>query len=368
MKKLARHWPLALAALLALGCAFCVWRLWAVSNLLTSQQAAKRWQGEGEQAFAQLSCFMAPTAQLTLDDMYKFRGDMAQKLKGAGYDTEKAGSLYRDAWSAFLTVKVSRGRQSGEVQAVAVGGNFFDFHPLRLVSGSYLSPADVMDDRVLLDQETAWLLFGAADVAGLSFSLEGVPFVVAGVYAHEGDSFSRLAYGSAMRIYMSFSALKRLASADGASKEKAAVSDSTVTCYELVMAEPVKGFAYSSVTDKFPNKNTAFAENTYRFEPERLFRLLRNRTERSMRTGAYYFPYWENAARAAEDRAAFWLAAAAVTGALPAGLLIYGAVRAAVLGKRRLEGDVLPGAQAKSREFFRAQSRRRWEKKHPGEY
>ena len=41
--RLQKHWLLLLAGLLALLCVFCVWRLHAVSNLLVSQQAARRW-------------------------------------------------------------------------------------------------------------------------------------------------------------------------------------------------------------------------------------------------------------------------------------------------------------------------------------
>ena len=368
MRRPLKRWPLWLAALLALLCGISVWRLWAVSNLLTSQQAAERWKGGGTRDFAQISCFLSPTASFTLDDAYKFRNDMAQKLKGAGYDIESENGLYRDAWSAFRKVKVSNGRRSGEVQAAAVGGDFFDFHPLRLVSGNYLKPGDVMDDRVLLDKETAWLLFGAADVAGMSFSMDGTPFVVAGVYEHERDGFSKVAYDGAMRIYLSFSALERLNPIDSAAADKTPESAKTIACYELVMAEPVRGFAYSAVTDKFPTKNVLYAENSYRFDTARLYRLLRNRTARSMSLGSYTIPYWENAARAAEDRAAIWLMSAVLTGVLPLALLFYSLTRWSVLGKRKLESDLLPGAKAKSREFFRARSRRRWEKKHPGEY
>ena len=368
MKRILHRWPLWLAALLALLCVFSLWRFWAVSNLLTSQQAAERWKGEGTEGFAQISCFMPPVAQLTLDDAYKFRNDMAQKLKGAGYDLENLKSLYHDAWSTFRTVKVSNGRSSGDVQAIAVGGDFFDFHPLRLVSGSYIRPDDVMDDRVLLDKETAWLLFGAVDVAGLSFSLNGTPFVAAGVYEREKDVFSKTAYGDAMTIYMSFSAFQRLNSTDSALVDKGMESINTIACYELIMAEPVRGFVYSSVTDKFPVKNTMFAENTYRFDLDRLFRLFSNRISRSMLPSALAIPYWENAARAAEDRAVLWLVLAVVSGSFPVILLLYTAVRSAVRGKRKLETELLPGAKTRSREFFRARSRRRWEKKHPGEY
>ena len=386
MRKLVKHWPLTLAALLTICCAVCVWRLWAVSNTLDSQKAAQRWKGSGERDFAQISCYMAQISSLSLDELHKFRNDMAQKLKGAGYDIEKESGLYRDAWSAFRSVKVSNGRRSGEVQAIAVGGNYFDFHPLRLISGSYLRPDDLMDDRVLLDKETAWLLFGASDVAGLSFSIEGVPFVAAGVYEHESDSFSEAAYGDSMTIYISFSAYRKLntiapikidnsllgivagATMTGTANVIMDALLNTAPCYELVMAEPVKGFAYSAVTDKFPVKNTLFAENTYRFDIERLFFLLKNKASRSMSPGTFAIPYWENAARAAEDRASLWLLGAVVTGALPAGLLLYWVIRGMVHGKKKLEDDVLPDARAKSREFFREQSRKRWEKKHPGEY
>ena len=385
MRKLLKHWPLTLAALLALCCGLCIWRLWTVSNLLESQKAAQRWKGTGERSYAQMTCLMPPLAQMTLDDIYKFRGEMMQKLKGAGYDIENDRGLYTDAWSGFASAKVSSGRQSGEANLIAVGGNFFDFHPLRLLSGNYLSPDDVMDDRVLLDSETAWLLFGAYDVAGLSFSLEGVPMVVAGVYEQEKDVFSQSAYGGGRCIYMSFSAYQRFSPIRTGVQDNSiagvitnlfpdAVTDSfqkevlrTAVCYEILMAEPVKGFTYSSVTDKFPAKNVVFVENTYRFTADRLLTLAKHLVTRSMQIGGICFPYWENAARAAEDRALIWAACAFITGAFPIALVIYELIRNAVRGKKKLEQDVLPGARRKSRELVRERSRRRWERRHPEE-
>lgn len=385
MRKLLKHWPLTLAALLALCCGLCIWRLWAVSNLLESQKAAQRWKGTGERSYAQMTCLMPPLAQMTLDDIYKFRGEMMQKLKGAGYDIENDRGLYVDAWSGFASAKISSGRQSGDVNLIAVGGSFFDFHPLRLLSGNYLSPDDVMDDRVLLDSETAWLLFGAYDVAGLSFSLEGVPMVVAGVYEQERDVFSQSAYGGGRCIYMSFSAYQRFSPIRTEVQDNSiagvitnlfpdAVTDSfqkevlrTAVCYEILMAEPVKGFTYSSVTDKFPAKNVVFVENTYRFTADRLLTLAKHLATRSMQVSGIYFPYWENAARAAEDRALIWAACALVTGAFPIALVIYELIRNAVRGKKKLEQEVLPGARRKSRELVRERSRRRWERRHPEE-
>ena len=357
MRKLLKHWPLALALVLAVCCGVCVWRLWAVSNLLPSQKAAQRWKGDGLREFSQISFFMPGDQKLTLDQLYAFRNDMAKKLKDASYDVERETGLFNDAWSIDGTVKVSNGSRSGEIKVFAVGGSFFDFHPLPLLSGSYIKPDDVMDDRVLLDRETAWLLFGGVDLSGMSFSINGVPFVAAGVYEHEPDGFSRAAYGEGMRIYMSYPAYARLFP-----------DTAGVSCYELVLAEPVKGFARTAAEEKFPIKMAELQDNTYRFEPGRLFKLLRAGMKRSMHLGTAVYPYWENAARAAEDRAATWLLAALITGTLPAALLLYWVIRSLVHGKKKLESDVLPEAKTRTREFFRERSRRRWEKKHPGEY
>ncbi len=357
MRKLLRHWPLTLALVLAVCCGVCVWRFWAVSNLLDSQKAAQRWKGDGLREFSQISFFMPADQKLTLDQLYAFRNDMARKLKDASYDVERETGLFNDAWSTGDTVNVANGRRSGEVQVFAVGGSFFDFHPLPLLSGSYIKPNDVMDDRVLLDRETAWLLFGGVNLSGMSFSVNGIPFVAAGVYEHEKDSFSRAAYGEGMRIYMSYPAYLRLF------PEAAGVS-----CYELVLAEPVKGFARTAAEEKFPIKKAELQDNSFRFEFGRLLRLIGSGAKRSMHLGTAVYPYWENAAHAAEDRAAAWLLAALITGALPAALLLYQVIRSLARGKKKLEGDVLPEAKTRTREFFREQSRKRWEKKHPGEY
>ncbi len=353
--KILKRWPLLLAALLALACGFCLWRVHAVSHTLDSQRAAERWQGMSEQGFAQISCFMPREKRLTLEQLFTFRSDMYKKLKDASFDLEKDGSLYRDAWCSFGSAKVSAGRRSGTVETVAVGGSFFDFHPLRLMNGNYLRPDDLMHDRVLLDRETAWLLFGGADLAGMSFSLNGSPCVVAGVYQHEDDPFSRRASGETMRVYVSYAA------------DAASMKDAAVDCYEFLMAEPVEGFVRTSAEEKFPIKEAEIITNSSRFAPAALWRLARSRAERSMHRGSAVYPYWENAARAAEDRAAAWLMAAVICGTFPLALLLYGTVRTLARGKKKLEKEIVPRAMEGAEEAIRARARKRWEKKHPGE-
>ena len=352
--RLRKNWLLLLAGALALLCLFSVWRIHAVSNLLLSQQAAQRWQGQSGKSFAQVSCFTSKGEEMDLDQVLSFRSAMAQKLKEASFDLEKEQGLYIDAWSVSCSVHVSSGRRSGEVQAVAVSGRFFDFHPVRLISGNYLSPNDLMEDRVLLDRETAWLLFGGSDLTGMGFDLNGVPVVVAGVYEHESDAFSKKASEGAMRIYMRYELYERLF------PEKKGIS-----CYEFVMADPVKGFARSAAEEKYPLKSAEILENSARFEIPRLWKLLRSRMERTMRKTTAVYPDWENAARAAEDRAALWLGSAIACAVLPVVLLVVYIVRYARIGKRKLEEDLLPEAKDRVEEAVRVRARRRWEKQHP---
>ena len=352
--RLKQYWLPLLAAALALGCLVCVWRVYALKNLLPAQHAAERWQGEGGMEFAQISFFMARDQKLSRDQLYSFRTEMYKKLEAASLDPKSDSGLVHDAWSTSVTLKVANGRQSGEVQVIPVGGSFFDFHPLRLLSGNYLTPGDVMDDRVLLDRETAWLLFGGTELSGMSFTIEGAPFVVAGVYEHADDRFSRRADEDVMCIYMSYDAFERMA------PEKAGV-----TCYELLMADPVRGFARTAAAEKFPVKSAEMLVNSGRFEPECLYALLKDRSARSMRTGAAIYPAWENAARAVEDRAAQFFAAAIVLGVLPAVLLIIYAVRLLRRGRKHLGDELLPDAGERLQEFHRVRARKRWEKKHP---
>ena len=346
-------WLLVSAVLLVI-CGTFLLSFRHVSRLLDSQRAAERWQGESETAFAQVTCLAPADKALTLEDIYTFRGEIIKKLTEASFDVNGGTVLYNDAWSTVGSVKVSGERKSGEVQTIAVGGDYFAFHPIRLLSGNYLRPDDLMKDRVLLDRDTAWLLFGGTELDGMSFQINGQPFVVAGVIEREDDKFSKQAYTGGMGIYMSYDAYAALAENAG------------ISCYELVMAEPVRHFVYNFVSEKFPVRGGEVVDNTYRYEPERLLPMSVHRSSRSMMSGNALYPYWENAARGTEDRCASLLLGAVIAGVLPAVLLLFVLIRYAVRGKNKLEDELIPQAKERAEEAIRVRARKRWEKKHPG--
>ena len=208
---------------------------------LSSQQAAQRWQGESDLRFSQVSCFLPVDEKLQPKQILAFREEVHKALHAASVDVEYSGQLQVDAWSTHGKVHVSTDLGSGEASVIAVGGDFFQFHPVWLLSGNYISESDFMKDRVLLDKDLAWLLFGGTELAGMELKINGLPFIVAGVIEREQDRFSRLAYQDGMGLYMSYEAYSQMA------------DDAGIDCYELVMASSRSDGARSSRT------RTAFA-------------------------------------------------------------------------------------------------------------
>lgn len=365
MKARLKRYALPLtAALLALLCGLCLLVYGHLAQLLDSQRQAERWQGESDTAFRQLSCFMAVDEKLSLEQIYNFRKAMTEKFHEAALDIGTDAQLFCDAWCSFGTVNVSSSQGKGEVSVIAVGGNYFDFHPIRLLSGNYIRPDDLMKDRVLLDEDVAWLLFGGTELSGMSFKINGQPFVVAGVIQREQDFASKAAYTAGMGIYMSYEGYSALLSDSAGLGITSAGGPAGVNCYEVVMANPVKNFALNFVREKFPIGGGLLVDNTGRFDYETVFQLAKSFGQRSMQTHGVILPYWENAARGIEDWCLALLLCAMVTAALPLVLLVIWAVRLLIRGKTKLEEDVLPKARDNVVEVIRVRQRRAWEKRH----
>ena len=351
--KIKKLLPLLMAAGLVIISALCFLGYKNTAGLLLSQQAAERWQGENELGFAQISCFAASGDSFTVEKIYQFRTDMLSKLTEASFEVSQDTRLIHDAWCGFGSVDASNGQRKGKLSVTAVGGDYFHFHPIKLIDGNYLSPDDLMGDRVLIDRETAWMLFGGEELAGMSFEIMGQPFYVAGVIEREDDRFSQRAYDGGMGIYMHHDAYAAL------------VENAPISCYELVMAEPVQGFAMAAAEEKFPIGKGEIVDNSYRFDSERMINMLKSGSTRSMHLSAAVYPYWENAARGAEDACLRWLTAALISAVLPIVLAVFALIKGFVFAKGKLEDEYIPGAKEKAQEAWRVRARKRWEKKHP---
>ena len=352
MKRFKKALPWIAAGVLALLSALCFLMLYLRAAPLNAQRAAQRWQGESETDFVQVSCFIPVDERRSLEDIYKFRQQIETKLHEAALDIQNDARLWVDAWSTTGKVSAQTELGKGEARVIAVGGEFFQFHPLHLLNGNYISEGDLMQDRVLLDEDMAWQLFGGTQLQGLELKLNGVPFVVAGVVEREQDVFSRRAYTAGAGLYMSFDAYKKL-------EEKAGID-----CYELVMAEPVRGFARSFVREKFPLGRGEVVQNTGRFTLSRLWDVVAHLSTRSMQTLGVVYPYWENAARGAEDTCALLMLLGIVLALYPLSLLLARGWKLLKEGKEKLSDEVLPGVRDRAEEAVRVRQRRAWERRH----
>ncbi|MBR4551078.1 MAG: ABC transporter permease [Oscillospiraceae bacterium] len=335
--------------LLASALCFGLW-FW-LSGLLKSQREAERWQGDGEMPFSQISCFLPADEQIGLKEISAFRNDAMKKLQEASQDVTGAQRLLLDAWSTTTSLSVSSDRARGDAAVIAVGGDFFDFHPLRLLSGDYIRQSNLMHDRVLLDQELAWLLYGGTDLQGMSVKINGIPFVVAGVVEREKDFASRRVYKGGMGLFMSYDTLLTMD------------ENAMINCYEFVLADPVKDFALNVAREKFPIGRGVILCNNTRYQYGKLMDLMLQYGSRSTQTTGTVFPYWENAARMTEDWAGLCCMLGTVLLVFPAitfGVWFVGMFRR---GKEKVEEEAWPEVKDRAEEAIRVRQRRRWERR-----
>ena len=259
---------------------------------LREQHMAARWSDEND--VSQVSCFFSRSAGVSEDSLLSFGYQLHVALEEASIvstsENENA-RLWADAFSASGKVTVESNRATLELNAVGIGGDFFLFHPLALKSGSYFSGNDLMQDYIILDEEAAWQLFGSNDIVGQLVYISGIPHLVAGVVEREEGRMSEAAGLDTSMVYVSYETLSKYG------------IDYGINTYEIVMPNPVKGYAKTYVMEHIgvSENEVEIVENTSRFEWLSLFKELMQFGTRSMSSKAIIYPYWENLARGYED-------------------------------------------------------------------
>ena len=317
-----------------------------IKSTLVDQNLAERWSED--MRMAQVSIFATEDQMIREDDIKKFSYLLEKKLVEAGVsaedETEADASetpriidtidiedmkkktdeeellvpqktplqeLYNVAYCAQGKVTLSFENRTGEnATAVGVGGDFFLFHPMNFVSGSYFSGDDLMKDKIVIDEEMAWQLFGSTDIIGQNVTIGGVPHYVSGVVKRDGGMIREAAQQDTSFVYMSYESLSRygtilsgLTESSEISEDGMTASKGGITCIEVVCPNPVKGLAAKICKESLGIKDefVVVIDNTERFSVFSLLAVLRNFFARSMWNKAIYYPYWENAARGYED-------------------------------------------------------------------
>ena len=255
------------------------------------------WGGED---YAQISCYTSRINGFTVDELMRFEHDLNQTLKSSGEENE--ASLWTDAYSGRGVLTVTNRNTSVEGTAYGVGNNFFVFHPLQLLNGSYIDTKNVMKDYILLDEEAAWRLFGSSDVAGMYVYINGEPHVVSGVYRRPEGRLNTASGNGEITFYISYEALMKYN------------RNAAITSYEVIMENPVKQYAYNYVKNYFQpddsmqenaaafadevNREIKIIENSDRYSIKNKWEILKNFGIYSMKLDEIIYPFWENIAAA----------------------------------------------------------------------
>ena len=257
---------------------------------LYDQQMAVRWSKEG--TASQISVFFAEDAVGDENYFKEIEQEVEGALKEASIINENENArLWIDAVSKSGKVILSSERANVELAALGVNGEFFQFHPQKIVSGSLFREDSMMQDGVVIDEETAWQLFGSSDVARMQIMIGQVPHFITGVIERPEGRLTEAAGLGKSVCYLSLDSLKNYGTVTGG------------YTYEIVMPNPIKGFAFSTMQtivgkDK---ENAILVENSNRYDLLSLFQVIQDFGIRSMSFQGIVFPYWENIARGQED-------------------------------------------------------------------
>ncbi|MCR4691735.1 MAG: ABC transporter permease [Lachnospiraceae bacterium] len=294
-----KHLVIFIIDLVALLC--CIPLLCAENSIKEkaySQQEGSRWNTK-DVVSHQVSAFWPSSTGINRAQISGIRASIQKSMLDASFGEDRNGdALWTDAYAAMTTDSVTIMKQgigtSGKenVRILGVGGDFFLFHPLDMMYGSVFRPEDVMHDRIVLDKETAWELFGGYDIAGMRVEIAGKPFLVAGVYEMPENSFSKKATDGRSFVFIDHSAFQNL------------YQEIPITCYEAVLPNPVRSFAKDRLQDATGGENSdaVILDNESRFTGRDLFARFSDIEQLLMQKNAVVYPYWENEMRAREWR------------------------------------------------------------------
>ncbi|NLD88179.1 MAG: ABC transporter permease [Clostridiales bacterium] len=240
---------------------------------------------------------------------------LERKLKEASaLPSEGTGRAYVLSYSSETQLNISSNKADVQTNVVITGGDFFKFHPMKLLSGYYFTESDLNYDRIVIDDNLAWQLYGSYDVDGMKVYIAEKPFIIAAVVKSDYNIVSKEIYGDKPRAYISFDAMQIILE-----------SETYVTCFEAILPEPINGFGIGAVKEIISSdeKLIEYVQNTGRYSFITLLRKLGNMSTLSARKTNVIPPYWENDARILDIRLAIILFFSLMSTLIPLSFIVF---------------------------------------------
>ena len=273
--------------------------------------AAQRWSPEG--GYAQVSLYFRPGNTMTEDTLPETKYNINNYLRQLGVLEETEEGNFLIGYFGQTDVSVQGQFGSSNAHAYVVGGDFFKIHPVELLSGNTFTGEDVMHDFVLLDDETAWAIYGSSDVAGMMVEINGQEFIVRGVMKKNDGKFTEEAGYTGPTVYICCDGL------NGGYDYTEGV--------EFVLPNQIPGYALDIVKKCFPMGEDSYVavDQAERYKMENLWSVFKAGSTRSMVLTIVRYPWWENVARAYDDilaRVFVWRVACVIIAVIPVVLLL----------------------------------------------
>ena len=276
----------------------------AGNSLARSQKynyASELWGNGSSDRYTQISCYFSENAEFSTDSLSQIRGNFTQEFKNISITSET--KLFPDAYSKSAGNVTVTGDLSGrsEAELTVAGGDFFFFRNFTLLDGAYFTDEDTMQDGAVIDKNLAWSLYGSFRISGMNLYINGVKFYISGVIDTPQTSAETECAGSMPKINIPYDNANLALSG---STEKF----SRISCYECVLPDPVKNFAYNMVKKQFSEtyrNKISTVNNSTRFSPQKRIKAFRNISDYAVQKDGIIFPYWENASRKTEFKLSF---------------------------------------------------------------
>lgn len=306
-----------------------------ISDGIYDQNEGSRWSNDVR--CGQVTMIFSESAGISSDSIQEYEYNINKGLIADGYQEATASkqggdAVWNDCYSAMGSITVTRDKRSVDAFAVGIGGDFFQFHPMKILSGNYINSDSLMTDLVMLDEDLAWQLFGSVDIVGMQVLIKGVPHYISGVVKRDSGKYVKEAGLNFPTIYLSYQSLATYGTIDSSvlatdtsigsvnvkkkddDEDENGESDLNteskgIICMEVVMPNPVDNYAKSFLIKNL-NLNTNIVEvvdNSARYHNKNLLDVIGSFSKRSMQIKPIIYPYWENNARAYENILAYML-------------------------------------------------------------
>lgn len=246
----------------------------------------------GAESYSHMSAYIGADYGFNANEYDKTKVELASKYTVDSIET--ASALYSASLESSLSLYLPNSSESVRTCATVYLGDYFKFHPLKLVEGSYPQNGGAMTDSILIDELAAWQLFGTMrGLVGLEVTVGVDTYVISGVAAVPDGVYDEV-YGELPRIYIC---------SDSASL-RAGTDTRTFTCCDAMLPDPITNYAKNTLEDVLGSYDAVIVNNDTSFSSETLKETYESQTKLVTDPDKVEYPYTEKARMILSLRAA----------------------------------------------------------------